>query len=176
MPQEAIGDFGFKRLEKSTPANCVIASLESAFHAPATTEERKLRERIAEEKDRKLGPYKHLVQTSEGALALYRANLILETRSITSFFKQFASKNTPLGRALRRYNMTQQVIAGSELDQVIMPGKITLIAQANLKDQWHMIYAKRMSDRTITSGNDKNIKVTLRDDEKYLVYVFTRKE
>lgn len=167
----------FRRIESQTPTNCVIASLESAFHAPATSEERKLRDKLAREKEEALKPFLHLAETPEGHLALYRANLILETRSVTALFKRITSQNTPLGKALRKHEMQQRVITGGELDQVIVHGCVILIARTTLNnDEWHMMHARRIDGGLIVSGNDNNEPITLEADKKYLVYQFTRKD
>lgn len=168
-------DASAKRIEAPRPTNCVIAALESAFHATATKEERTLRDKLSDEKEAKLAPLRENATTPQQALLLYQANLILETRAITSFFTQVRSSTTPLGRTLRLYDVSQTVIKGQELEGVITPNCISLIALTTFQDEWHMMHVKQMDSGKIVSGNDGNQEIVLQEDKPYLVYQFRKK-
>lgn len=170
-----IDSLPIRRIEAPLPDKCVIAALESAFHAPATREEKRLRDKLSDEKDKKLAPFKHLIATPIGAHEFYKVNLVLETRAVTSFIKRVSTHKSPLGRALQRYTMSQLVIQGRQLDEVVIPDNITLVSRNTFDEEWHLMHAKRLFDGRIVSGNDDNAEITLREDAPYLVYQFQRK-
>ena len=162
-------------LPRSYNTNCVIAAIEDAFVAPATHDEKKLREEFSNRKDKQLKPFMHLAQTPEGQIALYKANLILETRAVAAFLKSLSNNRSPLGKAMSQYVMRQQNVSTEGLGDIINNDQITLIVQTSRNQEWHMMHARKLSSGRIVSGNDRDQEIRLQPTMLHLAYIFIRK-
>lgn len=153
---------------------CVVRALESAFGVEATEEEWDMRIMDMRMVQAEFKPIKEMLNGIDDPILKERISLIkrvADRKRIMAYMVSVANHETPLGDALKRHNLSEDVLSLVAIRQAVESGNIVLADMSGRKAR-HLVHIG-ITDGEMVRLSDDGQKVNVGEEDKFAVYIFT---